>query len=242
VVLLAAVIASVSSIAFSQDSFMTHFTPSGFGATVANRGDFNGDGIPDVITGNNGGTGGYGVSVNLGNGDGRFKNPLNSALGVGTFDMAVGDFNGDGKLDVALAGYSSSTQPIIQIMLGKGDGTFSKGQTINLSSDQNPTSITVGDFNSDGKLDFAMTSNTSNKVYFYKGSGTGTFTSLGSKTVGSGSTTVNVRVGDFNADGKPDLVLSEYTTLYVLWNTGNFTFSTAQVEPLRMEFMEVRWT
>jgi hypothetical protein len=53
-VLLAAVFASVSSIAFSQDSFMVHFTPSGGGAGVINRGDFNNDGIPDIITGNNG--------------------------------------------------------------------------------------------------------------------------------------------------------------------------------------------
>ena len=81
-VLLAAVFASVSSIAFSQDSFMVHFTPSGGGAGIINRGDFNNDGIPDIITGNNGG--GYGVSVNLGIGDGRFRNPLNSAPGVGT--------------------------------------------------------------------------------------------------------------------------------------------------------------
>ena len=83
-VLLAAVFASVSSIAFSQESFMVHFTPSGGGAGAVQRGDFNNDGIPDIITGNNGGTDGYGVSVNLGIGDGRFRNPLNSGQGVGT--------------------------------------------------------------------------------------------------------------------------------------------------------------
>ncbi len=228
--LLAAVIASVSSVAFSQDSFMVHYTPAGFGAGVVNRGDFNNDGIPDILTGNNGGNGGYGVSVSLGIGDGRFRNPLNGAQGVGTFDMAVGDFNGDGKLDVALAGYSSSTQEVIQIMLGKGDGTFSKGQTINLPPNQNASSIATGDFNGDGKLDVATVSTTANKVYLYRGSGTGTFTSAGSISVGSTtSSAVNIRVGDFNADGKPDLVLSEYTTLYVLWNTGNFTFSPVEV-------------
>src|SRR6266487_6406860 len=129
VALLALILIAASSIAFSQDSFMTHYTPSGAGAMVINRGDFNNDGIPDIITGNNEGTSGFGVSVNLGIGDGRFQNPLNSGLGVGTFDMAIGDFNGDGKPDVALAGYSTSFQGVIQILLGKGDGTFSKGQT-----------------------------------------------------------------------------------------------------------------
>jgi hypothetical protein len=230
-VLLAAVFASVSSFALSQDSFMLHFTPSGAGAGAVNRGDFNNDGIPDIITGNNGGTDGYGVSVNLGIGDGRFHNPLNSGLGVGTFDMAIGDFNGNGKLDVALAGYVSSTQNVIQIELGNGDGTFTKGQTINLDPNLNANGITTGDFNGDGKRDLALVSNTANQVYFYKGSGTGTFTSAAFITVGTSPWTLGgIRVGDFNADGKIDLVISNYKGLFVLWNNGgNFSFTLAKV-------------
>src|SRR5213595_2312098 len=103
-------ILSASSLTFAQDSFMMHYTPSALGASVINRGDFNNDGIPDLITGNNGGTGGDGLSVSLGIGDGRFQNPKNSAPGVGAFDMAVGDFNGDGKLDAALAGANHAGQ------------------------------------------------------------------------------------------------------------------------------------
>jgi hypothetical protein len=230
-IVLAAVIVSISSVALSQESFMAHYTPAGGGASVINRGDFNNDGIPDIITGNNGGTGGFGVSVNLGIGDGRFHNPINGALGVGTFDMTVGDFNGDGKLDVALAGYVSSTQAVIQLMLGKGDGTFTKGQTINLASNLNATGIASGDFNGDGKLDLALISNTTNKVFFYSGSGTGTFTSAGSLTVGpAGTTPEELKVGDFNGDGKVDVMVSNFTGLYVLWNNGgNFSFSVDQV-------------
>ena len=63
---------AASTLVSAQDRFMMHYSPSGFGASVINRGDFNNDGIPDIITGNNGGTSGYGVSVNLGIGDGRF--------------------------------------------------------------------------------------------------------------------------------------------------------------------------
>jgi hypothetical protein len=229
--LLAATLAAFASTAFSQDSFMGHFTASGAGATVINRGDFNNDGIPDIITGNNGGTGGFGVTVDLGIGDGRFRNPLNGAFGVGVFDMTIGDFNGDGKLDVALAGYTSSTQEVIQIMLGKGDGTFTKGQTINLASNINAITITSGDFDGDGKLDLAFGSNTMNKVFFYKGSGTGTFTSAGSISVGSSTSSMaEVKAGDFNNDGKVDLVVSNFSGLYVLWNNGgNFSFSVDQV-------------
>lgn len=229
-VLLAAVFASVSSFVFSQDSFMSHFTPSGGGAGLVNRGDFNNDDIPDIITGNNGGTEGFGVSVNLGIGDGRFHNPLNSVQGVGTFDMAVGDFNHDGKLDVALAGYNGSMQGIVQIALGNGDGTFRTGQTINLTN-LNATGITTGDFNGDGNADLAFVSNTTNQVYFYKGSGTGTFASAGTLSVGSTTSTLGgIRVGDFNGDGKTDLSVSNWKGLFVLWNNGgNFSFAISNV-------------
>jgi hypothetical protein len=95
----------------------------------------------------------------------------------------------------------------------------------------NGTAITTGDFNGDGKLDLALVSNTGNKVYFYKGSGTGTFSSSGTMTVGSSGTEGSgIRVGDFNNDGKVDIEVSFFTELYVLWNNGgNFSFSKTKV-------------
>ena len=54
-----------------RESFMFHYTSSALDGMIVNRGDFNNDGIPDLVVGNNEGTGGYGVSVLLGKGDGR---------------------------------------------------------------------------------------------------------------------------------------------------------------------------
>jgi hypothetical protein len=216
-------LAALCTLSLSQESFMMHFTPAGLGASIVNRGDFNNDGIPDVITGNNGGSSGNAVSVYLGIGDGRFQKNKDSGSGVASFDMAIGDFNVDGKLDVAVAGYNSSTQGVLQILLGKGDGTFSVGQKINLSTI--PDSIATADFNGDGKLDLAIGRD---RVYFYKDAGNGTFTSAASIAVGT-STSLQVRIGDFNGDGKVDLAVSDGLNLYALWNNGNFSFSKVQL-------------
>jgi hypothetical protein len=215
-----------SPTAFAQNSFMVGFASATSDGVQMARGDVTNDGIPDVIMANNGGYQGSAaaVTVFLGKGDGTFEAPMNSGLGSSAFDMTVGDFNGDGLLDVAIGGYVSGSQGILEILLGNGDGTFRAGQTIDLPSI--PWSITTGDFNGDGKLDIALAID---KVYFYQGVGDGTFASNSSVKIANQSFLYQARVGDFNGDGKPDVAVTDGARVYVLWNTGPFTFATTEV-------------
>ncbi len=74
-------------------------------------GDFNGDGIPDLVTAN---AGSNTASVFLGNGDGTFAAGPTPSTGTNPIFAAAGDFNGDGLSDIAaVLNYPNFEAPIL---------------------------------------------------------------------------------------------------------------------------------
>ena len=154
-------------------------------------GDFNGDGIPDIVT-----AGTKNITVLPGVGDGTFRAPINSTSDAGNPNWGVvGDFNHDGKLDVAVADGDAG----LIILLGNGDGTFQS--SVAWGSIYGCYALVGADFNRDGALDLASIANGAVVVFF--GNGNGTFSSPRSI---SGLGYSIVQLGDMNGDGLPDLV------------------------------------
>src|SRR5262249_43076856 len=82
-----------------QDAVNYPVTP---GASALGVGDFNGDGVLDVVSVSNFSNDG-GADVLLGNGDGTIRSSQALAVGVFPASVAIGDFNGDGALDFVTA-------------------------------------------------------------------------------------------------------------------------------------------
>lgn len=127
--------------------------------------DFDGDGHLDTLTSV---PKEPAVRVNFGRPDGSFDrgpvSPLRGALGLEPhlFDAVAGDWDEDGILDAVVAAQSLGT---VDILLGRGDGTFAPAQTVHTSSW--PRSVAAADFDGDGHLDLAVTDREEGAVAVY---------------------------------------------------------------------------
>jgi hypothetical protein len=196
------------------------------GVTV---GDFNGDGKSDLATANEGSDN---VSVLINSGNGTYLPAMNFSSGSDPVCISIGDFNGDGKLDIVVLNRVPST---VSVLLGNGDGTFQAEKTTAISTGNLPDSLAIGDFNSDGKLDVAVTVSLpqigQRAVAVLLGNGDGTFQVPINYDSGSGAHFAIV--ADFNADGRPDIAVadSNANAISVLLGKGDGTFQAVVNTP-----------
>jgi hypothetical protein len=193
------------------------------GAITVTAGDFNGDGRLDLAVVAQGQGSSDTVTILLGNGNGTFQTPGQvTSLGglVGAWQAVAGDFNKDGHQDLAIStrnelGSTASGKDVI-VLLGNGNGTFQSPRTLALTTAG--YGIAIADFNKDGNLDLVATTPGDGGVSIFLGDGAGNFTPVnnpGSLTLPTASAFIpafagptSVAVGDFNNDGKPDVIVA----------------------------------
>jgi hypothetical protein len=153
-----------------------------------------------------------------------FSDPEYQMAGSLPYDITSADFNNDGKVDIAVANNGSDS---ISIILNLGNGSFAS--TINYHAGLNPWRIISIDLNLDGNMDIVTvntgTGSTNGDVSVLLGNGTGVFTTAVNYFVGT--TPVSIAGGDFNHDGKIDLVVSGIMDTYFLFGQGNGNFNQA---------------
>jgi hypothetical protein len=192
---------------------------AGDGAHSIVSADLNGDGWRDLAVAN------YlsdDISVFLGNGDGTFAAQARYPGGDSPETVAAADFNGGGIVDLAVVNASSGD---ISVFLGSGDGTFRPRRDYPIGTF--PHALAVGDFDDDGVKDLACANANHTGVVLF-GRKDGTFDAKRRVTI-TGPAGLNARsiaTGDFNADGRSDVVVTvgDANSVAVFQGNGDGTF------------------
>jgi hypothetical protein len=194
-------------------------SPVGFAA-----GDFNGDGRVDLAVIENFNS----VAVLLNDGNNHFH-PGASAVPVGDrlVALSVSDMNRDGKLDVIVTNTQTDE---VSILLGNGDGTLQAAKSFTVRSGPppvdgyQPNSVSVTDFNGDGKPDVVVSNRLTSTAAVLLGDGKGNLGKPVNFLVAAGP--IGALSGDYNHDGKQDFltVNGDAGTVSVFSGLGNGKF------------------
>jgi len=194
---------------------------TGSGSYTTAMGDLDGDGKTDLVVTN---VAGNSVSILrntsvTGTIDATSFAPavtLDLTPNTGAFGVAIGDLDGDGKQDIVVSNYTSDNISIYRNISTPGTlTTGSFAAKVDFATDTGPYTVAIGDLDVDGKPDIAVTAyNGGNAVSLFRNTSVPGTINAGSFAarfdINTASYPYGLAIGDLDADGKPDLAVTNY--------------------------------
>lgn len=193
-------------------------------------GDLDGDGKPDLVVANTQ-SNTFSVFRNTStSGSISFTDKVDFACGNTPVGVAISDFDGDGKPDVEVTNVGSNAVSVFRNTSVTGSISFAN--KVDFAAGSNPSLVTVGDFDGDGKPDLAVTHHGNDTISIFRNTsilGNITFAAHVDFVAGNNFTR-DQAIGDLDGDGKLDLAVAnnDSNTVSVFWNTstiGSISFA-----------------
>jgi hypothetical protein len=197
------------------------------GWVIEGVGDFNGDGKADILW-QNSSSGEVYIWFMNGSTITSQASPETVAPSTGWVIKGMGDFNGDGKSDIL---WQNTTSGEVYIWFMNGSTITSQASPETVAPSTGWVIKGVGDFNGDGNADILWQNSTNGEVYIWLMNGTAITSQASPETVAPSSGWVIKGIGDFNADGKSDILWQNSSNGEVYIWLMNGTAITSQASP-----------
>jgi VCBS repeat protein len=165
-------------------------------------GDVSGDGVPDVITANDGNGS---ISVLVGDGTGRFSPAPGSPIPVGAepYACALAGLDGDAFPDavVPLVGGGS-----VAVLRGNGKGGFTPAAGSPYATIARPYAVAIADLDGDGRQDILIAHDDTDRLTILAGGDGGRLTPSAGSPISLGHRVFRMATADVNRDGAIDVV------------------------------------
>jgi hypothetical protein len=184
--------------------------------------DFDGDGVLDLMGVASGTQSGY-VLFYKGSGTGTFAAGVPNPVGGYPAHIVTGDFDGDKHVDVAVMG-ANNTPPSIHLLYSNGNGMFQPALAIPTTlSINNEIVLLAVDLNGDGSDDLVSSTYYSpNVTVSISGGANRSFSAAYDVPIALAGVGA-LAAGDFNEDGKQDVLVHGYYPGGLLMLVGNGT-------------------